>query len=167
MGPERHFTGIWKVEMKWPYSLCGQKGGAGHRALGSSHMLLLLCCLTLWGSGLACCSSAPTGHSHHWSGRTGGRQIAIRFPAHPSVFSFVPISPFHICLPFLIFFTWWLEGQHRIEKQQHFRNYTKSILLDKAYILIISKILFPWSNPCVYHTHVPIIYRKGILLIVF
>ena len=33
LGHKRHFTEIWKAGLKQPYSLCAQKGSAGHLAL--------------------------------------------------------------------------------------------------------------------------------------
>lgn len=103
-------------------------------------MLLLICCLTLWGNCLACCffSSHRTPTSLQWEDR---RQGDSNTASSSSLCVLLCPNLPHFTSIFLswYFFPWWLQGQHQIQEQQPFRNYIKSVPFDKAIFLSFLK----------------------------
>ena len=110
MGHESHFTEIWKAEMKWPYPLWGQKGDAACSTWQLTHAVAdwRPHFVRQWSS-LLLAPSAPT-HTHITA--VGGLDAGRQQRGFQRIFLCSPVSlspPFHICLPFPIFFylmTW-------------------------------------------------------------
>lgn len=128
------FTLIWKAEMKQPHSLCAQKGSAGHQELWQlTHAVPDLLPYFVGQS-----SSMQILHLLQDTHITavGGLEAGIFQHGFQLILMCSPLSlspPFHIHLPFLIFFSL-MTSRPTSEKQQPFRNCIKSVSFDLSFL---------------------------------